>query len=301
MRGAVVLLALLPQAGGAAMLHVGPGQVYALPSQAIAAAHDGDTIAIQPGRYVDCALIRQRDLTIEGVGTGAVLADKSCDGKGILVALGDKLTVRNLTLRGAHVANENGSGIRSAQSSLIVQHVRFENDQDGILTGISPGATVRVSDSTFVGDGHCGADCAHAIYVGRFARLEVVHSTFFGTREGHSVKSRAASTTVTDSTIADGPSGTSSYAIDVPNGGDVLVARDRIEKGPHSQNKRHAIIIGEEGVTNPTRSLVFRDNLFINDTGERSTFVRNMTRARAELSGNSFRGAPVTPLVTNPD
>lgn len=297
MKGMVAALTLLPHLAGAATLSVGPGRTYALPSQAIAAAHDGDTVAIQPGRYADCALIGQNTLTIEGVGAGVVLAGKSCDGKGILVALGDTLTVKNLTLRGSRVPNQNGSGIRSGRSSLVVENVRFENDQDGILTGINPAATVLVSDSLFVGNGYCKADCAHALYVGRFARLEVTRSRFLGTKQGHAIKSRAASTVITDSTIADGPSGTSSYAIDIPNGGDVLVARDRIEKGPASENKRDAIMIGEESVTNATRHLRFRDNLFVNDTGQPSNFVRNLTQVAAELSGNLFRGGPVTALA----
>jgi len=297
MKGMVAALTLLPRLAGAATLCVGPGQTYALPRQAIAAAHDGDTVAIAPGHYADCAIIRQQSLTIEGTGPGVVLAGKSCGGQGILVALGDTLTVRNLTLRGSRVPNENGSGIRAGRSSLVVENVRFENNQDGILTGINPAATVLVSDSVFIGNGHCGADCAHAIYVGRFARLEVIRSRFLGTREGHSIKSRAASTTIVDSTIADGSAGTSSYAIDIPNGGDVLVAGDRIEKGPASENKATAIMIGEEGVTNATRHLRFHDDLFINDTGQPSTFVRNLTQTVADLSGNTFRGDPIILLA----
>ena len=40
---------------------------YAMPSQAIAAAHNGDTVRIHPGQYFDCAIVRQNDVTIEGV------------------------------------------------------------------------------------------------------------------------------------------------------------------------------------------------------------------------------------------
>ena len=298
MRGMIAALALLlPQLAGAATLMAEPGRPYALPSQAIAAARDGDTVVIQPGRYADCAVVRPNNLTIEGIGAGVVLAGVTCDDKGILFALGAGLTVRDLTLQGARSSYENGAGIRANGRNLTVQRVQFIDDQNGILAAPVAGSVVRVLDSTFIGDGHCGADCAHGVYINRVARVEIAHSRFLGTREGHAIKSRAESTSVTDCTIEDGPAGTSSYAIDIPNGGDVLVADSRIEKGPHSENKATAIMIGAEGVKNPTRHLVFRDNLFINATGGPSTFVRNVTHVPAELVGNTFRGDPVTPLA----
>src|SRR5271166_737797 len=67
-------------------LEVGPGKPYRLPSQAVTAASDGDRIVIAPGTYADCAVVRQKNLVIEGSDRdgGAVLAGKTCMGKAIL-------------------------------------------------------------------------------------------------------------------------------------------------------------------------------------------------------------------------
>ena len=285
---------------GAATLSVGPGQAYALPSRAIAAARDGDTVAIAPGTYHDCAIVRRNRLTIEGTGPGVVLAGRSCAGKGILIIDANDVTVKDLTLQGAVVPDGNGSGIRAeGGGTLTVEGVRFVDNQDGILAAANPRAVLRVLGSRFVGNGSCAnaGGCAHAIYAGPIGTLDVERSRFRDTREGHSIKSRAARTIVKDCTIADGPDGTSSYQIDVPNGGDVLIEGNRLEKGPKSQNRRNAIMIGEEGVTQPTKSLVVKDNTLVDDTGWPTVFVHNETATPAVLAGNVFKGGTVVPLV----
>ena len=295
----LVLLLLLAAPARAAVLHVGAGHPFGLPSQAIAAAHPGDTVAIDPGSYRDCAVVHAAGLTIVGTGPGVVLAGVSCAGKGILVVDAPDVTVRNLTLRGAAVPDGNGSGIRAENGNLTVVGVRFLDDQDGILAAPNPHAVLRVTDSLFRRDGTCAnaGGCAHGIYAGAILRLVVTQSRFLETHEGHSIKSRAFATVVRDCVIEDGPRGTSSYQIDVPNGGDVRITGNRLEKGPLTQNPGTAIDIGEEGITHPTRHILVRGNVFRNDTGLRTVFVRNLTQAKAVLRGNRFLGAPVVALV----
>jgi hypothetical protein len=69
--------------------------------------------------------------------------------------------------------------------------------------------------------------------------------------------------------------------------------RNMMEKGPNSENATAAVMIGEEGVTQPTRELVFTANRFINDGIGTTIFVRNLTRAEAVLTGNTFAGKVV--------
>ncbi len=63
-------------------------------------------------------------------------------------------------------------------------------------------------------------------------------------------------------------------SIDIPNGGNVLIAGNTLEKGPHSDNHEAAISIGAEEMTNPTGSVIVRDNTFHNDMAVRVLFVR---------------------------
>ena len=295
---AVALLLVAAGGASAATLRVGPDQTYKAPSQAIAAAHDGDTVTIAAGTYFDCASVRQNNLTIEGVGPKTVMTDRTCAGKAILVIDGNNDTVKNLTLQRARVPDGNGAGVRAEGGNLTLDGVDVVNNQDGLLAAPNPKATIRILNSNFVDNGTCssGGGCAHAIYVNALALLDVEHTRIYDTQHGHSIKSRALKTIVKDCTIEDGPNGTSSYQIDIPSGGSLIADGNTFEKGPKAENHGTAISIGEEGVSQPTDVIELKDNTLINNTGFPTVFVHNITATSAQLSGNTFKGGKVTPL-----
>jgi hypothetical protein len=280
----------------ARILTVGPGADFNLPSLAVAAAGSGDTIRIASGRYADCAIVRQDDLVIEASGPGVVLADRTCAGKALLVIDGNNVTVRGLTLQHARVPDRNGAGIRAEGGNLRVEATRFIDNENGILSGDNPHATVRVIGSTFIGNGTCEGGCAHAIYAGAVALLHVEHSRFLATHAGHNIKSRARWTEVIDCDIQDGPDGSSSYLVELPNGGSLTLENSVLEKGPHTSNAANAIMIGAEGVKRPAGELLVRGNRFINDQNRPTIFVHNLSDTPAVLTGNVLIG-PVQALV----
>jgi hypothetical protein len=276
-------------------LTVGATRMLKLPSQASTMASAGDTIRIDPGTYADCAVWRASRLVIEAAGPGVRLINKVCADKGIFVVQGDDVTIRGLTFEGAKDSWHNGAGIRGLGENLTVEDSRFIDNENGILTAGSPTSVVRVTGSTFTGNGACIGACAHGIYAGTAIRLlEIEHSIFLDQHVGHHIKSRAHNTVVEDSRIEDGAAGNSSYLIDVPNGGNVLIQGNEMEKGLKSEN-HVAISIGEEGVTNETDVLIVRNNRFSNDAGASTTFVRNSTHTPAEVLDNTITG-PATVL-----
>ncbi len=287
-------LAVLP--AGAATLMVGPGQPYKAPSDAAAAASPGDTIRIAPGTYYDCAIWQANNLTIEGTGPGVVLTDKICQGKAIFVVHANDVKIDNLVFQRARAPDGNGAGIRAEGVNLSIEGSKFVNNEEGILAGDNPGSTITIRNSEFDHNGACGNACAHGVYVGQIALLRVEHSRFFDTQVAHHIKSRAARTEITDSHIEDGPSGTASYLIDIPNGGSLVVSNNVLEKGPKNQNHGSAIIIGEEGVSQPTAQILISHNTFTDD-GPPTSFVRNVTATPAQLVGNVLKGQGVTPLT----
>ena len=292
----MLLTACMTVPGGGNVLEVGPSHRLNLPSQAAAVASSGDIVRIDAGEYSDCAVWRTNWLTIEATGDGAVLADKSCAGKGIFVIDGNDITVRNITFTRAAVPDQNGAGIRAEGRNLTVEHSRFIDNENGILANPVPGSTIRILDSEFRGNGKCVPTCAHGIYVNAVDRLDIEHSRFFDQHVGHHIKSRARSTVLIDNDIADGANGNSSYLVDIPNGGDLLMQGNRLQKGKMSENTGTAVPIGEEGVSNPTHELTIRDNEFTSDLPGTTVFVRNRTDTPATLSGNQLHGL-VTPLV----
>jgi hypothetical protein len=118
----------------------------------------------------------------------------------------------------------------------------------------------------------------------------VERSRFFKQIEGHHIKSRAARTEVIGCDIADGPAGTASVLIDIPNGGAVLIEKNDMKKGPLASNKANTIMIAAEGDTNPPGPIMVRDNHFINEQDRFTVFVRNFGATPAQLTGNTLAG-----------
>ncbi len=219
-------------------LRVGANETYKMPSEAAEVAQNGDHIQIEPGEYFDCAVWRADNLVIEGIGPGVVIRDKACWERAFQMFIAaENTTVRNLTLTRARVPDNNGAGIRLDKGNLVVDRVKFIDNQNGILAS-PPGVTITITNSDFEKNGVCAAACAHAIYVGEAKLLRVEHSRFRATRQGHSIKSRALRTEVIGCDIGDGPDGTSSYLIDISNGGAVVV-RDNILGGARGREESH--------------------------------------------------------------
>jgi hypothetical protein len=275
---------------------VGPQRLYKMPSEAAKVARAGDTVRIDPGTYVDCAFWSAPNLIIEGAGDGVVIRDKSCGDKGIFVITADNVTVRNLTLAGAAGPSKNNAGIRLEGSGLTVHSVRFLDNENGILANSNAGSQITIDNSLFERNGKCEPECAHGIYVNHIERLRITNSTFRDQRVGHHIKSRAKNTEITACTIDDGPTGTASYLIDIPNGGSVNIVNNVLHKGPLSENRSIAIAVGAEGGSPDNAHFRIAGNRFVSDAPGKTAFVQNFTMIPAKIERNTLTGN-VTPLV----
>ena len=56
----------------------------------------------------------------------------------------DNITIRNLTLQRARVPDKNGAGIRAEGKDLLVDGVKFINNQNGILAAPRPDGTITI-------------------------------------------------------------------------------------------------------------------------------------------------------------
>jgi len=85
--------------------------------------------------------------------------------------------------------------------------------------------------------------------------------------------------------------------VDFPNGGSAIISGNRFEKGALSQNRDVAISIGAEGekAENPAGEIIVEDNIFSNDAGVATVFVKNYTSGPVMLRRNRFSGI-VIPL-----
>jgi hypothetical protein len=302
-----VLAAGVPSRPAAARIwQVGPNRPLTSPRQAAEVAKDGDRVLFDPGVYRDCAIWRASRLTIEAVApaatinptvmTGTIVTGPTCADRGLFVFLGNDITVRGMTFQHARSSWHNGAGILMEGGNLTVEDSRFLDNENGILAGGPSTSVVQIRRDLFQGNGSCEGACAHAVYAGkRIARLDVSDSIFLDTHVGHDIKSRARSTVVRDNRIEDGPTGTSSYLIELPDGGDGEIVNNVLRKGARSENHEAAISIGTEDRLNPTLALTISGNRFGSDLPELVRFVRNLTQTPARLSGNTLTG-PVIPL-----
>jgi len=303
---------------------------FAQLSAAIASANASageDTIYLSPGEYSGGSLPNILDsLTLaldpaSGAPAGAAILNTTpTEEKGILtIPFGVNsvnLTVNGLTFENASISASsggNGAGIRdqsSGVSSLNILNSRFLNNQTGVLTGNGTNELldVLISNSLFANNG--AADpFQHAIYIYGHS-LAVSGSTFCGTNTGHDIKSRAAITSVTNSTLYDGapdPSnpicqtGSSSYALDLPNGGNVTIQGVNFVQGAATQN-RAIVSYGEEGLNFSDNSLLVSDSNFISSVS--GTGIQEVAQngvptcfAPVQLSNTTFSPTlvPVSP------
>ncbi len=279
------------------ILNVGSGSQFSTIAAAVAASHDGDTLQVQAGTYVnDFATINTR-ITLQGVGGMAHLLATVAppDGKAILTTNTD-VTLDRLEFSGAAVPDENGAGIRYQAGNLVLTNSYIHDNQDGILGGGGATGSITIGNSEFAHNG-IGDGRTHNIYIGDVASLAIDSSYFHDALVGHEIKSRAEQTTITNSRIQNGSNGTASYGIDLPNGGSTLIQGNVIQKGPASQNPV-VIAFGEEGGVHAGSSLTVAGNTILNDLDSRSArAVWNAAGAPASVTGNSIYGLAAGQIV----
>jgi hypothetical protein len=266
---------------------VGPGRQFRLPSEVAALARDGDVIEIDAGAYRgDVAIWRQDRLTLRGVGAGRahLAADgQAADDKTIWVIKNRQTTMEHIEFSGAAVSDGNGAGIRAEGAGLVVRNCYFHDNQDGILGGAGD---VVIERSEFAANGS-GDGYTHNIYIGdRVRRFTMRYSYSHGAKVGHNLKSRARENFIQYNRIMDEAEGTSSYAIDFPNGGMVYLLGNLIHKGPRAEN-RVVVRYGAEGFNGKDNELYLVNNTLVNERPN-GLFVRVAEGTRRTLAANNL-------------
>src|SRR4051794_18875905 len=271
-------------------LTVGAGQQYTTIAAAVNAAHDGDTVNVQAGTYTNDFVSVHKSLTLNAMG-GVVKMNATVqppNGKAILTegAPGLSVSVNGFAFTGAKVRDGNGAGIRYEGGTLNVTNSYFGNNQNGILGAPDPKGVISIDHSEFAHNG-AGDGRTHNIYVGDIAQFTLTNSYTHDAVVGHEIKSRAANNIITNNRILDN-TGSSSYEIDLPNGGNATITGNTIQQSAHSQNQT-IIAYGEEGMLRTSNSVNVSGNTIINDMG-RGAALWNAGGAAASFANNSVYG-----------
>ena len=293
----------------------------------------GSTIYLAPGTYgggalplISSSMTLQLDPAFHAAAGSAVLNTVPTSSKGLLTvgAVSNvNLTVNGLTFKNAAISaaqGGNAAGIRYqglGAGSLKVLNSTFLNNQNGILTGNGLAApkqqlAVSITNSLFANNGAANG-YEHGIYIFGHS-LDIAGSTFCGTIGGHDIKSRTAITAISNSNLYDGfdPSnqplctaGSTSYAVDVPNGGVLTLASDLLMQGSTSKNPA-MVSYGEEGMLYTDNRIMVSGGVFNSTiTGRGIQELKSGTATclvPVELSNTSFSSnlKPINPAGCTP-
>lgn len=286
-------------------LRVGPNHEYPTPSAAAARAQDGDTIEITAGEYPgDVAVWSANRLTIRGVNGLAHLAanGKSAQQKAIWVIRGDDTTVEQIEFSGCRVPDRNGAGIRQEGANLVVRHCSFHDNENGILTSPNPASDILVEFTEFHHNGH-GDGYSHNLYIGAVRRFTLQFCSSHHVKVGHLVKSRAQTNFILYNRLEDGADGTSSYVIDLPNGGQSFIIGNLLQHGRRAENGT-VISYAAEGAKNAVQELYVVNNTCLQQRSPAGSFLRVVGQApTVRVINNLIVGTPTVlsgpGLVTN--
>lgn len=275
----------------AATLQVGPSAQYKLPSQAAAAAKDGDIIEIAAGLYAkDATTWDKNNLTIRAVGGRAHLDSQgvTVQDKGIWVITGKNTTVEHIEFSGAVVSDRNGAGIRQEGENLTVRDCFFHDNENGILTGASNASDILIESSEF-GNNGSGDGQSHNMYIGAVRTFTLRNSYSHDAKIGHLVKSRAATNYILYNRLTDSTGGQTSYEINLPNGGVSYIIGNVIRQDENTDNSA-IISSAEEGASNPQQELYVVNNTIVNDRSA-GIFIKTKNPLAAEkIVNNLFVG-----------
>ena len=288
------------------VMTVGAGEEYTTIAAAVAASHAGDTIKIDAGTYTAADVMIGHNLTIEAVGGVVNVVPSSSSNinvaKGLFIVgtAGDapNVTIEGLTFSGAKASSLDGAGIRYQSGNLTLVNDTFHDNQDGILATpfVDGTGSISVDHSTFNHNG-AGDGQSHNIYIGYLNSFTMTNSVSEDAMVGHEVKSRAYNNVIENNQIIDGPTGTASYSIDLPNGGNDIIQGNTIEKGPDS-SAGIMIHVGGPMLMSPQDNVTITGNTLINDYGPSATLILNQMQTPVMASGNTLEGFAQGKLIS---
>lgn len=281
----------------------GTGYQYHTIASAIAASQNGDTIQVQAGTYTNDTAIISTSIKLEAVGGRVVMNETTAvpNQKGILVVgthdSTPTVSIDGFDFTGAQTPNgNNGAGIRYQNGNLTLTNDYFHNNQNGILATPTVAGTGSVNiDHSEFGFNGTGDGLTHNIYIGDVGSFTLTNSYSHDTAEGHEVKSRAENNTITNNRIFDNNS-TSSYSIDLPNGGNAQISGNTIQQGANQHNPT-IIAYGEEGNLHSGSNLQISNNTIVNDASS-VTMLWNKGNGTAQLSDNKIFGIPAGKILS---
>lgn len=304
---AALVLAATPAASLFAQAQTAPYQVvetgksYRALQNAVDAIGGGTgTIAIAPGRYVDCAVQQAGSVSYFATRPGSVIFERmACEDKAVLVLRGYNAEVSGITFQNIESSDGNGSGIRLEQGNLLVTQSWFKDSQQGILTADDLSSRIVVDKSTFTRLGTCAhsAGCAHSIYIGNYGLARITRNRFEIGRGGHYLKARSPHVEIASNSFDDSQGKWTNYMIDLPEGATGQITNNWFVQGSHKENHSAFIAVAaeERKFSSAGLKIAGNDARLIPSVGWLTTFVADWSGAKLAIGKNRIGDEDIQP------
>lgn len=295
---------------------VGPTRQYKKPSEVVSLVADGDIVEIDAGVYKCEQTVKwnKNFLTLIGVGGRAVMDATGCSisgGKGIWnpMATMHDMIVANIEFVGAKVSDANGAGIRyDGGGYLYITNSYFHDNQNGVLITPTLAKTpmhLVIDRSEFERNG-AGDGKSHNMYISNNVQTFVIRFSYsHESKIGHLVKSRAKTNYILYNRLTDLDGGTSSYHVDITQGGLTYIIGNVMQQGPKSPN--HSMVAysaegnstGTGTQTHPVQKVYVVNNTVVNEIVGKGTFLNLYDKGLTEaiVANNLVVGLKDTSLV----
>ncbi|HKJ77452.1 MAG TPA: right-handed parallel beta-helix repeat-containing protein, partial [Gammaproteobacteria bacterium] len=167
----------------------GPDYQYASIQEAVNAAPDGGTVAIENGDYNQCFTINgSKNLTVQALNGRPHLHTKLCDQKSVIV----NHSTGKVVLKGLEVSDtpsEKGIWFDGQDGTMILRNMQVHHGGMGVLAAQGTGRmeihNSEIWDMTDPGEN------GHLIYAAKTKHLVVKGSYLHGAHDGHMIKAKA--------------------------------------------------------------------------------------------------------------
>ena len=283
--------------GSAATLPVGPDKPFSSPCAAIAAAHPGDVIEVDPDTAWtdDTCLISTPGLTIRSGGGKRPRIRSSGDvplapGNAIWTVAAPGITIDGFELHGAKGTggSRTGAAIRVEPGfGVTVMNCFLHGNEVGLATAEAPEAEVLIERTAFVNNGPSGAP--GNLDIGRAGKLTLRFSYSQHAGGGPLLRSRALENYLLYNHFSQDAGAGS--PVELPHGGRSFVLGNVIRQGPGASSGGMLLYLSPDGLAaaNPSQELFIVNNTFVNEATE-SIFVASLADTPAVIANNIFYG-----------
>lgn len=288
------------------ILTVGAHGQYTSLAAALIASHDGDTIQVAAGTYVNDFGVVTHKVIIEGVGGMARFTQKAdlYDVPAGLLTVSADATIRNVEIFGSH-GNGREPGLRVTAGNVTLVNDYLHDNDVGLWADAGVNTTVSVYDSELGSNGDVGKG-TNNVQINSIGSFTLIDSYVHGAISGHEIYDRAYNSVIRGDRIIDGPGVAASFLLNFGQGGNAVVTDNMLAKGTDAANGVLVHVGGEANVYTNSNVQLTGNTFFTGITGGGHPYtyfvVNDVAKGTVPLTvtGNTFvGGVPGSMQVVN--